>query len=167
MESEVSLDSMASEFLNSFGYGMDAVDFINFLIGESPDGIHRLFLAENSQGHEFIYSKMMGMLSTKSAPTDIYKVFHNIFDPEIPIGEFGILTVQSMPFFDAQTTDLSESHPYDMRVYLITHHAISMYDAEGAEEFMAEMLDDPNATFKDAWEYKGFKKNSLRYIDFS
>lgn len=167
MESEVSLDAIAAEFLEKFGYGMDAVDFINFVINSSDDGIHRIFFAENLRGHEFIYSKMMGMISAKRAPLEEYKAFHDIFDPEIPVGEYGLLTIQSMPFYDAGTNDLTEPKPYELRLYLISHHAISMYGADDAEEFMSGILSDPNVIYEDAWVYEGMKKGSLRYIDFS
>jgi len=167
MESEVSLEELSSEFLNTFGYGMDAFDFINYLIEKSDEGVHRLFIAENSGNHEFIYSKMVGMLSAKRTPDEEYRAFHNIFDPEIPIGEFSLITVQSMPFRDAKIEDPTAPKPYELRVYLISHHTITMYGADDAKEFMSGVLNDPNVIYKDAWVYEGLKKNSLRYLDFS
>lgn len=167
MESEVSLEDISSEFLNTFGYGMDAFDFINFLIGESEEGIHRILFAESAGNHEFVYSKMLGMLSTKRTPDEEYKAFHNIFDPEIPIGEFAVLTIQSMPFQDAQVKDITAPAPYELRVYLISHHTIAMYGAEDAQEFMSGVLNDPHVVYKDAWVYEGLKKDSLRYLNFS
>lgn len=166
MESNVSLKKIAADFLATFGYGMDAVDFINFIITEADEGIHRLFFAEHMTGHEYIFSKMAGMISAKHPPIEAYMAFHNIFDPEIPVGRHGLLTLQSMPFRDPRLGPSDDPQPYELRVYLISHHAITMYGADDAEEFMSVALNDPDAQYCDAWCYEGMAPHSLRNIDF-
>jgi hypothetical protein len=110
---------------------------------------------------------MAGMVSAKKQPEFLYKAFHNIFDPEIPVGEYGLLTVQSMQFYDAQTEDPNAAKPYEIRVYLISHHSIAMYGAEDAEEFMMSVMNDPNVSYSDAWIYPGIQNDMLHSVDFS